>query len=503
MTSFIRPWALLLVLAGCASPPPELRPDVSSPPDWTQWRTGDDTLHAAIATDAGWALAWWTVLRDPVLDDLQRRALDANPDLRTAALHFAQARTQRGVVGTQDGFQAGVSAGVVRQRQSENSAGIRLIDVIGGDRERLSKLLAEPFTMYQAAFDVSWEPDFWGRVANAVAAADADVAAQAALLDVARLTVASDVARHYLDWRATGDQRAVLRDDIAAQRERIALQQARVDAGLVDHLDLERQRADLAATEAQLAPLAARQAASAGQLELLLGERPGALSALLAAPSAPLAELPDLALGLPSDLARRRPDLLAADARLRRATANIGVARADLYPSIRIGGKFGFESYLSDEFASWGSRTWSIGPTLDLPLFDRGRRVRTVQLRELAQQEAAVDYQRTVLKAWHEIDDALNAYTAERTQLQRLQAREAHAHDAHALALSRHDAGTLDFTPVLDSQRSLLQARRDRQSSEARTRTQFVVLNKAIAAMPVADALPSQAAADRRAPGEE
>jgi len=388
-----------------------------------------------------------------------------------------------------------VSAGIVRQRQSENSAGIRLIDVIGGDRDRLSRLLAEPFTMYQAGFDVSWEPDFWGRVSSAIAAADADVAAQAALLDAARLAVAGDIARHYLDWRATGEELAVLRDDLAAQRERIGLLQARVDAGVVDHLDLQRQHAELAATEAQLAPLAARQAASAGQIELLLGERPGALKGLLATPPVPLAELPDLALGLPSDVARRRPDLIAADARLRGATANIGVARADLYPSLRIGGKFGFESYLSDEFASWGSRTWSIGPTLDLPLFDRGRRVRTVQLRELAQQEAAVDYQRTVLKAWHEIDDALNAYTAERTQLQRLLAREAHARDALALAQARYDAGTLDFTPVLDSRRGLLQARRDRQSSEARTRTRFVVVNKAIAAMPAADRAVSQAAA--------
>ena len=140
--------------------------------------------------------------------------------------------------------------------------------------------------------------------------------------------------------------------------------------------------------------------------------------------------MPDLALGLPSEVARRRPDIRAAEARLHRATANIGVAQADLYPSIRLGAHVGLESYLSGEFSDWGSRAWSIGPSLSLPLFDHGRRKSVVELRKLEQQEAAVDFQRTVLKAWQEIDDALNAYTAERQQARQLAERARSAGDA-------------------------------------------------------------------------
>ena len=140
--------------------------------------------------------------------------------------------------------------------------------------------------------------------------------------------------------------------------------------------------------------------------------------------------MPDLALGLPSEVARRRPDIRAAEARLHRATANIGVAQADLYPSIRLGAHLGLESYLSGEFADWGSRAWSIGPSLSLPLFDHGRRKSVVQLRKLEQQEAAVDFQQTVLRAWQEIDDALNAYTAERQQARQLAERARSAGDA-------------------------------------------------------------------------
>ena len=190
--------------------------------------------------------------------------------------------------------------------------------------------------------------------------------------------------------------------------------------------------------------------------------------------------LPDLALGLPSEVALRRPDIRAAEARLHSATANIGIAKANLYPSIRLGAKFGFESYLSGEFSDWGSRAWSVGPSLNLPIFDHGRRTATVQLRELQQQEAAVNYQKTVLKAWQEIDDALAAYSAEQQQAQELKARSDAASDAYQLVQARYDGGAIDYTAVLDSQRSYLQARRDLAANQGRLAARFITLNKAL-----------------------
>ena len=294
------------------------------------------------------------------------------------------------------------------------------------------------------------------------------------------------MARNYFELRTTQRQILLAREDITALEDRLGILQARVDGGVIDHLNLEQQRAELAAIKAQLPGLLAQEGASANQIALLLGERPGALRETLAAPPASdgTTALPDLALGLPSEAALRRPDIRAAEARLHRATASIGVARADLYPSIRLGARFGYESYLSGEFSDWGSRAWSVGPNLNLPLFDGGRRRSVVQLRELEQQEAAVSYQQTVLQAWQEIDDALSAYNAEQQQAQQLQARVRSAADAYQLAQARYDGGTADFITVLDSQRSFLQARRDLTASQGRLNTRYVTIQKVVGNAP-------------------
>lgn len=474
--------ALALALTACATGPAYQPPTAQAPDDWTTWRSGDKSLRIPVETRQALPSAWWRAFNDPLLDQLQQRAIEASPDLRTATLHFAQARVQRSTTAAQRGPDVGVSGGVSRQRQSEVGAGTRMLDALGGDRARLADFLSEPFTLYQAGFDASWELDLWGRVRGSIEAADADVQRQAALLDLARLSLASDVARHYIDLRTAQRQSQLAREDIAALQDRLGLLEARVKRGVMDHLDLERQRAELSAVEGQLPSLLAQESGSANQIALLLGERPGALRGLLAAPSVETspATPPDLALGLPSELALRRPDIRAAEAQLHRATAGIGVARADLYPSIRLGAKFGHESYLRGEFGDWGSRTWSIGPSLNLPLFDHGRRKSVVQLRELEQQEAAVNYQRTVLQAWQEIDDALNGYAAERQQAQQMQARLDSTRKAYELARARYDGGTVDFTVVLDGQRAYLQARRDLVASQGRLGNRYVMLNRVI-----------------------
>jgi NodT family efflux transporter outer membrane factor (OMF) lipoprotein len=336
---------------------------------------------------------------------------------------------------------------------------------------------------------MSWELDFWGRVRRSVEAADADMARQAALLDLARLGLASEVARHYLDLRTTQRQIRLAQEDEAMLQERLDLLDAQVRGGLVNHLNLERQRTELAAVKAQIPPLLAQEATSANQIALLVGKHPGELRDMLGAgePRPPNA-LPDLSMGLPSELALRRPDIRSAEARLHQATAQIGVAQADLYPSIRINASFGLESYLSSEFANWGSRSWSIGPVLDLPLFDGGRRKSVVHLRELQQQEAAIDYHRTVLQAWQEIDDALNGYVSERQQGEALSARVDSARDAYQLAQARYDGGIEDFTTVLDAQRVFLQTRRDLVASEGRLGVRYVTLNKALGNGPAQEA---------------
>jgi NodT family efflux transporter outer membrane factor (OMF) lipoprotein len=472
---------LCLALTGCAVGPDFVPPRPSAPDDWASWRSGDSALALPAATTDALPAAWWRAFDDPVLERLLERALAASPDLQTAALRLAQARIQRSTVAAQRAPEVQASAGATRQRQSEFGAGTRMADAIGNDRNALTQVLSQPFTLYQAGFDASWELDLWGRVRRAIEAADAAVATQTALLDLTRLSLASELARTYIELRTTQQQVRLAREDIAALEQRAQLLEARVKGGVLDHLDLERQRAELAAVKAQLPELLAREEASANEIAVLLGERPGALRQDLA----PLTEdrstqLPDLALGLPSEVALRRPDIRAAEANLHRATANIGVAQADMYPRIRLGARLGFESYLSGEFADWGSRTWSVGPSLNLPLFDHGRRKSVVVLRELEHQEAAVRYQQTVLKAWQEIDDALSAYTAEQQQQRELQARARSAALAWELSQARYQGGTVDFITVLDSQRSHLQARRDLAASAGRLHIRYLMINKVI-----------------------
>jgi NodT family efflux transporter outer membrane factor (OMF) lipoprotein len=346
-------------------------------------------------------------------------------------------------------------------------------------------LIAAPFGFYQVGFDASWELDLWGRIKSSVEQADADIAHQGALLDLARVSLASDLANGFFEVRSTQRQIRVTREQIAAMEDRLSIIEAQAEGGLVDGLFVERQRADLAALRSQLPPLLAREAASANQIALLVGEHPGALQSQLAPLSTDRTiPLPDLTLGLPSELASRRPDIAGAEARLRSTTAGIGVARAQLYPSIRLGARFGYESYQGSEFLSWGSRLWSIGPSLDLPIFDRGRRKSVVQLRELEQQEAAVAYQRTVLAAWKEIDDALTSYTAERQQRTELATREQSARQTLDLTQARNEGGAVDFVAVLDSQRSYLQARFDLIASEGRLLTRYVAINRALGNAP-------------------
>ncbi|MFL6715140.1 MAG: efflux transporter outer membrane subunit [Burkholderiaceae bacterium] len=482
----LAPWVLAAVLSGCMVGPNFVKPTPEAPDDWMAWHSGDPTLKMPVGTGENLSPEWWRSFDDPVFDRLLQHAFEASPDLLTASLHFSQARVQRRMVDSQREPRLDAAGAVNRQRLSENGAGSRVIRAIAGAQaEPFITLVSEPFTLYQAGFDASWELDLWGRVRRSVEAADTDVAYQAALLDLARLSVASEVAQNYFELRTTQQQIRLAREDIGALQERLGLLDARVRAGVVDHLDLDRQGAELAGLKAQLPTLLAQESVSANRIALLLGAHPGTLALELQARAEdPRPRLPDLAAGLPSELARRRPDIRAAEARLHRATANIGIGQADLYPSIRIGAHFGTESYLAGAVTDWGSRAWAIGPSISLPIFDQGRRRGVVQLRELEQQEAAVAYQRTVLQAWQEVDDALSGYAAETQRLRDLEERSRMTRDSWGLTQARYNAGTVDSTVVLDTQRAYLQARRDMAASQGRLHTRFVAIHKAIGNVP-------------------
>ena len=499
--------ALAAGLSGCASIGPDFQaPEVAAPASWRE-RSSADPDAAALTPDArGLRPDWWRAFNDPVLDTLQQRAAAASPDLQTAALRLAQSRVQRTTVAAQRGPQVNASGAATRQRQSEYSAGTRLVDAVApGNREELVSVLSDPFALYQAGFDASWELDLWGRVRRSIESAEAGVRQAEALLADVQLSVQSEIARQYVELRAAQAQLALTLRDITATQEQLDLTQARADGGLVSGLDPVVQRGQLTELRSRVPDLQSGVAQRMNQLGLLTGQQPGELNLLLAPPTEvgqrhmpsrrtqhvlppealpPVprfqAVLPDLSLGLPADVARRRPDIRAAQARLHAATANIGVATADLFPRLTLGASFGLESTEGSKFGEWGTRNWQVGPSLSLPLFDQGRRRSVIVLRELEQQEAAVAFQQSVLKAWQEIDDALIRYGAEQRKHAALQTRLANAEDAWTLARAQYANGLVSYLSQLDAERNVLQARREWVQSDHQRFVALIGVYKAV-----------------------
>ena len=473
-------------LAGCVAVGPDFKPPrTDQPPDWPQWRAGMPELRAAAqgASAAPAGVTDWSIYDDAVLAGLQREALASNADLRTAALHYAQSRLQERMVRASYSPQLDLQAGIARERQSESGAATRVAGALGGAASQsVIAVLSQPFTLRQAGFDASWEPDLWGHIARSVEAAKADSRVSSALLDDARLSILAEVARSYFDLRAARRLTQVLAARVDNARQSRELIDARHARGLVDATAVDSAAAGMAELQAALPGLQAQQEAALNRLAILLERPPAQLEPLLGADPAEklAAPLPDLSAGLPAELARHRPDIAAAEARLHAATARIGLAVADLYPRIVLGASFGFESVDGGKFGEWGSRTWSVGPTLNLPLFDYGRRRATVQLRDLQAQEAAVAYQHTVLAAWRDLDDALNRYGAERLRNAQLRQRCAQEREIYALARARRTRGMSSDLAVLEAQRSLLVAEQDLAASDGTAGQSLAAVIKAV-----------------------
>ena len=476
----------LTLLSGCTVGPDFKAPKPATPESWTSWRSADPALLQIPGAVTVADNQWWKRYNDPVLNTLVEKALIASPDIRSATLRFASARAQQRITSSQQAPSVNATASITRTQQSENSPSTRALKEAVPDPDELIQLMAEPNNWYQGGLDFSWEIDLWGHVRRAVEASDADSEAQKALLERARLSIVGDVVNSYWSLRGTQQQIALAKDDENALNERLTIIKARTDGGALDDTDFERQRSELAATRANLIELQAQEGVATNQLLLLLNEHPGALKDLLRYKPGSLSAgtLPQFALGIPSDVALNRPDIRAAEAQLHAATARIGVAQAELYPSITLGAKINMDTYSADNFTEWGSRSWSVGPSLNLPLFDRGRRKATVVLRETDQQQAAVDYHKTVLKAWQEIDDALSRYAAAQQKLTQQQTRAESSAQALRLIEARYNSGLTSFINVLDAQRRDIQARQSLAESQRDVKTTWAAVNRAVGNYP-------------------
>lgn len=461
-----------VLLSACAVGPDFKAPEPALP---QQWRDSTGTSDAV-------EMEWWKQFHDPTLDELVQRALSSNADVQIATLRLAQSRAQRGAEASSRWPNVNASGAYQRERQSENGTTTRMIDLIApaGNRDQIVSLLSKPFSVYQGGFDVGWELDLWGRVRRSLEAADAGVRMTEEDLRDARLSLVAEVVRGYLELRGVQEQLRIATADAAASEDLVELTEYRVRGGLVDQLDLATQRTRLADARSSIPPLRQQEVQLLSALAVLLNVQPGALDAQLAAVAPTLTLSPTIASGVPSEIARRRPDIRRAEARLHAATAEIGVAVADLYPRFTLSGSFAQQSLHASDLTEWGSRQWSIGPSLSLPLFDGARRRTVVEIRKLEQQQAAVAYQQTVLRAWHEIENALSGYSAEQQRNRELAAALAASREAYEIARVRYNHGLINYLAELDARRTLLQTERANSQSNIQLGTQLVAIYKAL-----------------------
>lgn len=478
--------AACAMVSACTVGPDFVHPQTQSPASWQDLRannpSGPRTAEpASKPVSAPIEAQWWRQFNDPLLDSLEARVA-GNLDIQTAVARLAASRAQRSqALGTRWPG-AAAEAAYARQRTSQEGNTRHLIEVIRppGNVDDIVRRLGEPYDLYQPGFDVSWELDLWGAERRTVESANAAVAQSTAGLHGVELTIRAELARDYLQWCDLQRQLEIAREDVGASEEMLQLIDRRAEGGLVTDFDVESQRARLAEGRATVLQLTQQRKEALNALALILGDMPGALendlNGVRTIPTVPST----VPVGISSEVARRRPDIRAAEARLHAATADIGVAMADLYPRIVLTGSFSTQALHAADVADWAARQWSLGPSLSLPLFDGGRRRATVELRKAEQQEAAVAYQRTVLRAWHEIDDALTGYAAEQLRNAELADSVRASRAALEVANTRYEHGLTNFLNALDAQRTLLRTQRDYADSSTAIATRLVALYKAL-----------------------
>ena len=473
---------LLAPLADCSVGPNFTRPTPDLPSAWSASAlpAASGQLSRVTTAPADDAAAWWTRFNDAELTSLIDRAQAENLDAREAVLRIAEARAQRDISAAGQWPSLTGNASAKTNRLSESTPTGSLFSKIGQVPGVAGINIPNPYSQYQLGFDASWEVDLFGRVRRSVEAAKADTQASVEDSRAVRVSTLGDVGRTYFDLRGAQAKHQALEDDIATERDLLELAGQRRRAGLSSDIDVVRAAAEASSAEAQL-PLVNRQITlDINQLSKLINREPGALRTELQV-AQPVPPVPPLVpIGLPADLARRRPDVREAEERLHAATARVGVAVAELYPKLTLGASAGLQSESLMMLTNWASRFLTAGPTVELPIFDAGRRRATVRLQGVKAQEAALDYRRTVLAALNEADNALAAYGADQERLAALGDAVARDRDAVDLVRQRYASGVASFIDVLDAKRTLEQNELLLADASTAVSIDLVVLYKAL-----------------------
>ena len=433
---------IAMTLQGCSLAPTYRKPDMPLPEHYKEqsqigpWHTAQPANRLPTQ--------WWQLYNEPCLNDLQQQLLKANPDLAAALAHYDAAQAYASQLHGGLFPQLGASLQPVRQRQSDNRP-------LRGDTQ------PSVYNSDTAGLSLSFDLDLWGRIRNQVAAGDAQAQASGDDLAVARLSLQRQLATLYVQVRGLDAQGKILKDSLADYQQALQLTRDRYQGQIASELDLTRAQSQLAQAQAQLDDIKAQRNLSEHAMAELVGVLPSAFS--LADDQQPLA-LPVIPQVLPGSLLQQRPDIAAAERRVFAANAGIGVARAAWYPDFSLSGLLGGQTQGTGNLLAAANRFWALGPVVNLPLFDGGRRSGADRQAKAEFEEAAAQYHSQVLKAVREVEDNLGQLRDLQLEAQDQQAAVDAAKSAEHMAMTSYQAGAVNYLDVVTAQTTALEAQR-------------------------------------------
>jgi multidrug efflux system outer membrane protein len=446
----------LLVQAGCMVGPNYQPPEQNVPSQWSGKTSPQTSPADAILVQ------WWKEFNDPNLTSLVERAFKSNLDLKQAEERIRQARAARGVVAA--GFWPTADAtGSLSRSRTPTTGGVP----------------AKTTNLFQAGLDAAWELDIFGGTRRNIEAADADILAAVEDRRDILVTLASEVAINYIELRGFQQEIIIAHNNLKAQQDNAEVVRKRYEGGFVSALDLANANAQVATTLSQIPLLETSAQQTIYTISVLLGQQPETLlEELSPASSIPLPP-PEIPAGLPSEILRQRPDIRRAEAQVHSATALIGVAVADLFPNFNLAGSLSFHGENSKTFR-WQDRFLSWGPAIDWQIFSAGRVQSNIEVRKALQQQAILEYKKTVLTALQDVENTLVAYANEHQRYKALIDAVSENRKAVELSTKLYIEGQTDFLSVLDAQRSLYSSEDALVQSTRNLSTDLVSLYKAL-----------------------
>jgi NodT family efflux transporter outer membrane factor (OMF) lipoprotein len=427
---------IMLAISGCATVGPDyVRPDTSLSTTWHSELKGG---LIAEEMNPQTLAAWWSTLNDPELSSLIDRVVSGNLDLKKARARVREARARRGAA----------RADLFPTLDTTGSA--------SWSRNSEDKGTGKTSDLYSASFDASWELDIFGGVRRSVEASQADLeASQEDLRDVL-VSLLAEVALNYIEVRTFQDRLAISEASLALQNETCQLTLWRYQAGLSDELAVQQARYNLESTRSQIPTLRTGLEEAMNRIAVLLGEQPDKVHEELKK-SVPIPAAPqEVAVGVPADVLRRRPDVRRTERELAAQTARVGMATADLYPKLSLSGSIGLEAILLNGLFSSAIKTVTGGSLITWPIFRGGVVRQNIEVQSALQEQALIKYEAAVLTALEEVENTLVAYAEEQSRRDVLREGERAAQKAAELAQQKYKAGLTDFNNVLEAQRSLL-----------------------------------------------